>query len=470
MFFCVWESFVEDFEVAKLKKEEITHLKKLFFEVQSCLVQEIGQLAFKSWLSRLSILKLKNGVLYFSLPSPFLADWVIPHYSSKIESISRKFFKNIKKIKIVVDGSGIDAVSEDFADFSKLTDKSNIKSSLLSPIDPRFNFKNFVVGKSNEFAFAAAKKVAENNKVFFNPLYLFGGVGLGKTHLMHSVAWDIQERTPKRKVVYLSAEKFMYEFVKSLRHKDTMTFKDKFRSVDVLMIDDIQFIAGKDSTQEEFFHTFNALVDQNKQIIISGDRPPSELDGVEERLRSRLSFGIVGEIHKADYELRLSILKTKAEANKKIKIGKEIIELLAKKITSNVRELEGAFRRLCAHVELVNSPINIDIAKQLLHDILRANDRRVTVEEIQKKVSEYFNIKLSDMVSIRRSRVVARPRQVAMYLSKTSTPKSLPEIGKLFGGRDHTTVIHAVKKVEQLCEIDIAFYEHIKVLKRSLGL
>ena len=248
-----------------------------------------------------------------------------------------------------------------------------------------------------------------------------------------------------------------------------MSFKDKFRSVDVLMIDDIQFIAGKDSTQEEFFHTFNALVDQNKQIIISGDRSPSDLDGVEERLRSRLSFGVVGEIHKADYELRLNILMAKAELHKNIKIDKEIIELLANRISSNVRELEGAFRRLCAHVELINRPINLDIAKQLLHDILRANDRRVTVAEIQKKVAEYFNIRLNDMISIRRSRVIARPRQVAMYLSKTCTTKSLPEIGKLFGGRDHTTVIHAVKKVEQLCEADVAFYEHIKVLKRSLG-
>ena len=196
-----------------------------------------------------------------------------------------------------------------------------------SPIDPKFNFNNFVVGKSNEFAFAAAKRVAESDKVTFNPLFLFGGVGLGKTHLMHAVAWDIQERNPERKVVYLSAEKFMYEFVKSLRFKDTMSFKDKFRSVDVLMIDDIQFIAGKESTQEEFFHTFNALVDQNKQIIISGDRPPSDLDGVEERLRSRLSFGVVGEIHKADYELRLSILMAKADARNDINIDKKIIEL-----------------------------------------------------------------------------------------------------------------------------------------------
>ena len=284
---------------------------------------------------------------------------------------------------------------------------------------------------------------------------------------MHSVAWEIHERTPKRKVVYLSAEKFMYEFVKSLRYKDIMSFKDKFRSVDVLMIDDIQFIAGKDSTQEEFFHTFNSLVDQKKQIIISGDRAPSDLDGVGERLRSRLSFGVVGELHKTDFELRLNILKLKSKENSNVKIDREIIELLAKKITSNIRELEGAYRRLCAHVELVNRPLTMDTAKQILHDIFKANNRSITIEEIQKKVSEYFNIGQSDMISTRRSRVVARPRQVAMYLSKTCTTKSLPEIGKLFGGRDHTTVIHAVKKIESLCKTDMPFSEHINILKKS---
>jgi chromosomal replication initiator protein len=259
----------------------------------------------------------------------------------------------------------------------------------------------------------------------------------------------------------------MYEFVKSLRHKNIMAFKEKFRSVDVLMIDDIQFIAGKESTQEEFFHTFNSLVDQKKQIIISGDRSPSDLEGVGERLRSRLSFGVVGELHKTDYELRVRILKSKVSENKKVKVDNDIIEHLAKNITSNVRELEGAYRRLCAHVELVNRPLTIDTVKQILHDIFKANNKNVTIEEIQKRVSEYFNIRQSDMLSTRRSRVVARPRQIAMYLSKICTTKSLPEIGKLFGGRDHTTVIHAVKKVESLYKTDISFSEHIKVLKKS---
>ena len=445
------------------ENQHVSH--KNWTNILSNLRDEVGPVAFKSWLNQLSLVGVKDKkILFLSLPSSFLIDWVVPHYGNKIEFICKKYCKDIDKIKVILDEK------KAANPVGKLNDST--KSVIIdesSPLDPRFNFDNFIVGKSNEFAFAAAKRVSESNKVMFNPLFLFGGVGLGKTHLMHAVAWDIMQRTPKRKVVYLSAEKFMYEFVKSLRFKDTMSFKEKFRSVDVLMIDDIQFIAGKDSTQEEFFHTFNSLVDQKKQIIISGDRPPSDLDGVEERLRSRLSFGIVGEIHKASYEMRLSILLAKSEERKDIKIDKKVIEFLAKKISSNVRELEGAYRRLIAHVELVNRPITIDTANQLLHDLLRANDRRVTVEEIQKKVSEYFNIRPNDMVSIRRSRVVARPRQVAMYLSKTFTPKSLPEIGRLFGGRDHTTVMHAVKKVEELCKQDTAFAEHIKNLKRSMA-
>ena len=456
---------MKNFNVDKLNNSEEIALNKLFMTVQTNLVEEVGQAAFKSWLSLLRLYELKNDILYLSLPSSFLSDWVIPHYGNKIDTICKKIFVGIKKTKIIVNARN-NIKANNFHDFVNLTSTTNLNNNP-SPLDPRFNFSNFVVGKSNEFAFAAAKKVAGANKVSFNPLFFFGGVGLGKTHLMQAVAWDIQARNPERKVVYLSAEKFMYEFVKSLRYKDIMSFKDKFRSVDVLMIDDIQFIAGKDSTQEEFFHTFNSLVDQKKQIIISGDRSPSDLDGVGERLRSRLSFGVVGELHKTDYELRLNILVSKSKESNNIKIDREIIELLAKKITSNIRELEGAYRRLCAHVELVNRPLTMDAAKQILHDIFKANNKNITIEEIQKKVSEYFNIRRSDMISTRRSRVVARPRQVAMYLSKTCTTKSLPEIGKLFGGRDHTTVIHAVKKIESLCKTDMPFSEHINILKKS---
>ena len=304
-----------------------------------------------------------------------------------------------------------------------------------APLDPRFTFENFVVGKSNELAHAAAQRVAEARAVPFNPLFLYGGVGLGKTHLMHAIAWHIQRRTPQRKVIYLSAEKFMYQFIRALRFKDNvMAFKEQFRSVDVLMIDDVQFISGKDSTQEEFFHTFNALVDQNRQIVISADKSPHDLEGIEERMRSRLGWGLVADIHPTTYELRLGILQAKAE-QMKAQVPSKVLEFLAHKITSNVRELEGALNRIVAHATLIGRAITLETTQEVLHDLLRANDRRVTIEEIQSRVAEHFNIRLADMHSARRARAVARPRQVAMYLSKQLTPRSLPEIGRKFGGR-----------------------------------
>ncbi len=335
-------------------------------------------------------------------------------------------------------------------------------------LDQRFTFDNFVVGKPNELAHAAARRVAEAGTATFNPLFLYGGVGLGKTHLMHAIAWSIRSRQPQRRVIYLSAEKFMYQFIRALRFKDTMAFKQLFRSVDVLMIDDVQFISGKDSTQEEFFHTFNALVDQNRQVIVSADKSPSDLEGMEERLRSRLGWGLVADLHPTTYELRLGILYSKAEVLG-APIPDKVLEFLAHKITSNVRELEGALNRIVAHSDLVGRAITIESTQEVLYDLLRANDRRVTIDEIQKKVAEHYNIKLADMHSTRRGRMVARPRQVAMYLCKQLTSRSLPEIGRKFGGRDHTTVMHAVRKVEELRASDASFDEDIQLLCRTLA-
>ena len=301
----------------------------------------------------------------------------------------------------------------------------------------------------------------------FNPLFLYGGVGLGKTHLMHAVAWHIRESAPAPPVLYLSAEKFMYRFVRALRFQDTMAFKEQFRSVDVLMIDDVQFIAGKDATQEEFFHTFNALVDQGKQIIISADKSPADLQGMEERLRSRLGCGLVADIHATTYELRLGIIAAKIE-QMKVEVPRKVSEFLAHKITSNVRELEGALNRVVAHAQLVGRDITLESTQEVLHDLLRANDRRITIEEIQKKVAEHYNIRVADMHSARRARQVARPRQVAMYLAKQLTARSLPEIGRKFGGRDHTTVMHAVKKIEELSAGDSSFAEDVELLRRMI--
>ena len=284
---------------------------------------------------------------------------------------------------------------------------------------------------------------------------------------MHAVAWEIRRKQPERAVLYMSAEKFMYQFIRALRYKDTMSFKEAFRTVDVLMIDDVQFISGKDSTQEEFFHTFNALVDQNRQIVISADKSPSDLEGMEERMRSRLGWGLVADIHPTTYELRLGILQAKAE-QLSVAIPDKVLEFLAHKITSNVREMEGALNRLAAHAELVGRAITMESAQDLLSDILRCSERRVTIDEIQKRVAEHYTIKVADMHSARRSRSVARPRQVAMYLAKQLTARSLPEIGRKFGGRDHTTVMHAVRKIEELCGSDHAFAEDVLLLRRML--
>ena len=260
----------------------------------------------------------------------------------------------------------------------------------------------------------------------------------------------------------------MYQFIRALRYQDTMAFKEQFRSVDVLMIDDVQFISGKGSTQEEFFHTFNALVDQNRQLVITGDRSPSGLDGMEERLRSRLGCGLVADIHPTDYELRLGILESKLEQLGAQTTPRRVLEFLAHRITSNIRELEGALNRVVAHATLVGRPVTLETTQELLQDLLRANDRRISIEEIQKRVAEHFNIRVSDMHSARRARAVARPRQVAMYLAKQLTSRSLPEIGRKFGGRDHTTVMHAVKKVEQLSKSDAGFAEDVELLRRMI--
>jgi chromosomal replication initiator protein len=340
-------------------------------------------------------------------------------------------------------------------------------SEISSPLDERFTFDSFVVGKPNALAHAAARRVVESLTVPFNPLFIYGGVGLGKTHLMHAIAHAIEDQWPEKTVMYLSAEKFMYQFVKAIRSDSTMAFKEQFRSVDVLMIDDIQFIAGKESTQEEFFHTFNALVDQNKQIIISADKAPSDLAGVDERLRSRLAWGLVADIHPTTYELRLGILQTK-RAQLGANVPDAVLEFLALKVTSNVRELEGALNRIVAHADVTKSAISLESTQEVLQDLLRAHDRRITIDEIQRKVAEHYNLRMTDMHSSRRARNVARPRQVAMYLAKQLTARSLPEIGRKFGGRDHTTVMHAVRKVEELMDDDAQIAQDVDVIRRAL--
>lgn len=459
------------------------NLDEAWKRVQTRLLQELGETTWRSWLKPLELQQQLEGAVQLSVPTRFIREWIMSHYLDDLQRIWGEEYHSITAIEIVVRRPQITPAAAGAARLQPAME-SNLATpsakqtefdeekllSVSSPLDPRFTFDNFVIGKPNELAYAAAQRVAtmESTGPGCNPLFLYGGVGLGKTHLMHAIAWHIRQQNPERRVIYLSAEKFMYQFIRALRHKEAFAFKELFRSVDVLMIDDVQFIAGKDSTQEEFFHTFNALVDQNKQLVISGDRSPADMDGMEERIRSRLGWGLVADIHTTTYELRLGILQSKLEQMKGVQVPPKVLEFLAHKITSNVRELEGALNRVVAHATLVNHPITLDSTQEVLSDLLRANDRRITIDDIQKRVAAHFNIKLSDMGSARRSRSIARPRQVAMYLAKKLTSRSLPEIGRRFGGKDHTTVMHAVKRIEELSAQDEALAEDIEILLRML--
>jgi chromosomal replication initiator protein len=443
-------------------------------KVLSALKAELGEAVFKSWLKPLALARADGPEVVIAAPTRFMRDWVERHYLERMKTLWTGMDPSVRALEVrVVRTPALKVsaprpqVAAEAAARPSAAAETEERIDFGAALDPRFTFDNFVIGKSNEFAYAAARRVADATVVPFNPLFLYGGVGLGKTHLMHAIAWHIREKQPARKVLYLSAEKFMYQFIRALRFRDTMAFKEQFRNVDVLMIDDVQFISGRDSTQEEFFHTFNALVDQNRQIVISADKSPSDLEGMEERMRSRLGWGLVADIHQTDYELRLSILQAKGDRLNAAVMPK-VLEFLAHKITSNVRELEGALNRVVAHAQLVGRDITLETTQEVLHDLLRANDRRVTIEEIQKRVAEHFNIRIADMHSARRARAVARPRQVAMYLAKQLTSRSLPEIGRKFGGRDHTTVMHAVRKIEELRAKDASFAEDVDLLRRML--
>ncbi|MCE9648227.1 MAG: chromosomal replication initiator protein DnaA [Parvibaculum sp.] len=466
--------------------------------VRARLLAELGEATFNSWFKQIELIGLGDGRITLAVTTRFIRNWLQSHYVERLTALWREEDASVSRVEVLVQAHANNPVlrraeppretlaPRDGEASRPAPQKFGVSSpaprdavppgfedaGVGAPLDPRFTFENFVVGKSNELAHAAARRVSETPDVTFNPLFLYGGVGLGKTHLMHAIAWEIRRRQPERKVLYLSAEKFMYQFVRALRFKDTMAFKQQFRTVDVLMIDDVQFISGKESTQEEFFHTFNALIDHNRQVIISADRSPSDLEGIEERIRSRLGWGLAADIHPTDYELRLGILQAKAEEmlgrNGPIVMPAGVLEFLAHRIVSNVRELEGALKRVVAYASLVGRPITLEMSQDVLRDLLRCNDRKVTIEEIQRRVAEYYNVRLADMLSARRARAVARPRQVAMWLSKQLTTRSLPEIGRKFGGRDHTTVIHAVRKIDELRQADSGMDEDVDLLKRML--
>ncbi len=460
-------------------------------QICSQLKTEVGETAFDSWLKPLTPGSFNDGVMNICVPTRFMRNWVITHYSDRIHKIWEKKNPAIKNVNFIVQSvqeephslysptcrsllkkitstpapqniyqSGINSLIAN-------SNEGSLNDSLSVPLNLQYTFDNFVVGKTNEFAYAAARKVAESRNISFNPLFLYSGVGLGKTHLMHAIAWHIKQQDPSRNIVYLSAEKFMYKFVRALRYKDTTAFKEQFRSVDVLMVDDVQFMGGKDTTQEEFFYTFNSLIEEGRQIIISADKSPADLEGIEARLKSRLGCGLVADIHPTDFDLRMGILNNKAR-QLGIELPERVAEFLAQKITSNIRELEGALRRVIAHSQLLSDKeITLDMTQDVLKDMLRSFDKRTTIDEIQKKVAEHFNISVKEMQSSRRARTVARPRQIAMYLAKQLTSRSLPEIGRKFD-RDHTTVMHAVRKVEELIVEDVSLAENVDALRRAL--
>ncbi len=450
-------------------------LMQAWTRIRARLLRDVGEVEYRTWLRHMALVGIDGDEVTVSLPSRFLRDWVRTTYADKLNAMWQSELPEVRRVDLRI-GGGVEPTDLPVplpiiaAPVAELAAEPKSEArEVAGPLDTRFEFESFIVGKPNEFAYACARRVAERpSSPGFNPLFLYGGVGLGKTHLMHAIGLELARKEgPPVSVAYMSAEKFMYRFIAAIRGQSTMEFKEQLRSVDVLMVDDLQFLIGKDNTQEEFFHTFNALVDAGKQIVVSADKSPSDLNGLEDRLRTRLGCGMVADLHATTLELRISILQAKV-ARTDTPVSSKVLEFLAHKITSNIRELEGSLNRLIAHANLFNRPITLESTQEVLHDILKAHDRRVTIEEIQKRVAEHWNIRLADMSSPRRARAVARPRQVAMYLSKQLTSRSLPEIGRRFGDRDHTTVMHAVSRVTELMAADADFAERVELVRRML--
>ena len=436
---------------------------------------EYGQRTFDSWLKPIALVDVREGVATLSLPTHFMADWIRNHFIDRLRLLWNAQYPAVHSVRLIVapalrqEAIEDEAMEEDAPIARAATAVPPPRVGGLS-LEERYTFESFVVGKSNELAYNAARTVADGGKISFNPLFLHGTTGLGKTHLMHAIGWEMRQRNPQAQIAYMSAEKFMVEFLAALRAKDTISFKQRLRSVDLLMIDDVQFIAGKDSTQEEFFHTMNEIINAGKRLVITADRSPQNLEGIQERILSRLAWGLVADINPADYELRLNILDAKLArmGAEKGRVPTDVIEFLARKITSNVRELEGALNRVVAYATLTGRAVTMEFTREVLADVLKAHDRRITIDEIQRRVAEYYAIKLAELLSARRAREVARPRQVAMYLAKKLTQRSLPEIGRRFGGRDHTTVLHAVKRIDELRIEDSELDADIEALSRQL--
>ncbi|HET9356211.1 MAG TPA: chromosomal replication initiator protein DnaA [Sphingomicrobium sp.] len=448
-----------------------TPLAAAWEAIRTGLRRDCGARTFDGWLkpADLGAFNPDSGDLQIVMPSQFMADWVRNHFGERLALAWRTALPIVRSVTVV---AAADAPRPSplliLEDIPAAPPQAAPKHPDTPNFDPRYRFETFVVGKANEVAATAAKTLANAESVSFNPLFIHGGTGRGKTHLLHAIGQDFLARRPGARVVSMSAEKFMVEFVRALKENDTIGFKSRLRSADLLLIDDVQFIAGKDSTQEEFFHTMNEIITAGRRLVITSDRAPQDLDGIAPRILSRLSWGLVADINPADYELRLNILEAKLAVLPGIEMPRNVVEFLARRLTNSIRELEGALNRIAAYALMTGRALDLAFVEEVLANVLRANQRRISIDEIQTQVAEHYRIRKAEMTSARRAREVARPRQVAMYLSKQLTPKSLPDIGRRFGGRDHTTVIHAVKQIERLRAADAELDADIRLLTRQL--
>jgi chromosomal replication initiator protein len=443
-------------------------LEAAWDSIRAGLRRDLGVRTFDGWLKPavLGAFEPDSGALEIQLPSQFMADWVRSHFGERLALAWKTVLPIVREVRVVATADAprpsplliLEEVPEPPAERDPSTPN----------FDPRYRFETFIVGKANEVAATAARTLAGTAAVGFNPLFIHGGTGRGKTHLLHAIGHGFLAANPGKRVVSMSAEKFMVEFIRALKANDTIGFKGRLRNADLLLIDDVQFIAGKDSTQEEFFHTMNEIITAGRRLVITSDRAPQDLDGVAPRILSRLSWGLVADINAADFELRFNIIEAKLGALPGVEMPRNVVDFLARRVTSSVRELEGALNRIAAYAMMTGRAIDVAFVEEVLANVLRANQRRISIDEIQTQVAEHYRIRKAEMTSARRAREVARPRQVAMYLSKQLTPKSLPDIGRRFGGRDHTTVIHAVKQIERLRAADAELDADIRLLTRQL--
>ena len=441
--------------------------------IQNEMKRNLGSEVYESWLKKIDFIEEFNSYILISVPTRFIRDWITSRYLDQILKIIKIFKKNLIRIEFKIVENNTSSKNRDVNDIQikKSENISFLKDSFLqyNRVDHNKRFENFITGRSNKLAYEASLKVTENVSQY-NPLYIYGGVGMGKTHLLNAVGFELKK---KKKVMFIPAERFMYQFIKSIKANDMVKFKEYFRNTDILLIDDIQFMNGKEAMQEEFFHTFNALLEKGGQIILSADRPPNKLSRIQERIKSRFSGGLVVDIQKPDLELRKNIIEKKiSELNKlyadKVEISQEIKDFISLEISNSIRELVGAVNRIISFSRIYNKLPNLAETKIVLKDLLNINENKVTIDLIQTLVCRFFKISKNEMLSSRRSRYLVRPRQTAIYLTKILTPKSLPEIGREFSNRDHTTIIHSVKTIEKLKENDKDMAENIDKLKNQI--